>query len=92
MSAIPESPDAVLDRKAAAAALTEAGFRTASSTLATLACRGGGPPYRLFARKPIYKWSDALEWAVNRTSAPASSSAEHGLQSSAHEVPAAVVA
>lgn len=89
MSAIPESPAAVLDRRAAAAALTEAGFRIATSTLATLACRGGGPPYRLFGRKPLYRWGDTLEWAVNRTSAPASSSAEHGLRRSPREAAAA---
>ena len=92
MSAIAENPDVVLDRKGAAAALTEAGFQTAPSTLATLACRGGGPPYRLFGRKPLYRWGDVLEWAVNRTSAPASSSAEHGLRRPKSEASAAVVA
>jgi hypothetical protein len=27
------------------------------------ATRGGGPRYRLFGRKPLYRWGDALEWA-----------------------------
>ena len=32
-------------------------------TLATKASRGGGPPYRLFGRKPLYRWGDGLDWA-----------------------------
>jgi hypothetical protein len=69
MSAIPESPDAILSRSATAAALTEAGYPTTAATLATYACRGNnGPPYRLFGRRPQYRWGDVIQWAKARTS------------------------
>jgi hypothetical protein len=71
-------PDVLLNREDTARALSEHGFPTAASTLATKATRGGGPPYRLFGRKPLYKWGDALKWAQSRLSEPASSSSEHG--------------
>jgi hypothetical protein len=70
--------DALLTREKVAAALTEAGFPVRSATLATKASRGGGPPYRLYGRRPLYRWGDALEWAVRRTTEPACSSSEHG--------------
>jgi hypothetical protein len=52
-------PDALLLRDETAEQLTLAGFKTASATLATLATRGGGPPYRLFGRRALYRWADA---------------------------------
>ena len=67
---IPESPDALLRRKIVAMALTEAGFPTAPATLASRATRGGGPPFRLYGRIPLYRWADALEWAKSRLSGP----------------------
>ena len=63
---IPENLDTLLDRKQTAAALTRAGFPIAPETLATKATRGGGPEYKLFGRKPLYRWGDALEWAKGR--------------------------
>ena len=56
-----------LSRDATATALTEAGFPTAASTLAAKASRGGGPAYRRFGAKVLYRWGDALEWAQSRT-------------------------
>jgi hypothetical protein len=64
--AIPDKPDTLLRRADAARALTEAGFPTATSTLSTLASRGGGPPHRRFGRVPLYQWSDLLAWAHGR--------------------------
>ena len=64
------SPDTLLTRDAVATALTGAGFPVSAATLATRATRGGGPPYRLFGRRPLYCWSDALDWARGRLSAP----------------------
>jgi hypothetical protein len=55
MSMIPESPDALLTREQLAAALTEAGYPTKPKTLATKASRGGGPPYRSFGTRAIYR-------------------------------------
>ncbi|MBN9021582.1 MAG: hypothetical protein J0H08_05710, partial [Rhizobiales bacterium] len=51
-----------------AGALTAAGFPVRPKTLATKATRGGGPPFRLFGRKPLYRWGDALAWAEGRLS------------------------
>jgi hypothetical protein len=66
MNFIPDDPDALLRRKASAAALTAAGYPTASSTLASLASRGGGPRFRHYSRYPLYRWADLLEWAKSR--------------------------
>jgi hypothetical protein len=68
--------DKLLTRDQAATALTECGFKTSSATLATKATRGGGPPYRLFGRRPLYRWGDALEWARGRLSEPVTCTAE----------------
>jgi hypothetical protein len=70
MTAIPENPDALLTRAQAGAALTEAGFPVSPATLSTKATRGGGPPYRLFGRKPLYRWGDVLAWAQNCCTEP----------------------
>jgi hypothetical protein len=63
---IPESPDALLTRDQAAAALTESGFPVAPKTLAVRASRGDGPPYFRFGARALYKWSDAQAWAQSR--------------------------
>ena len=63
-------PNRLLDRKQVSEALTLAGYRISMSTLATMVTRGGGPPYRLFGRLPLYRWSDALAWAESRMSPP----------------------
>jgi hypothetical protein len=76
MSKIPDSLDAKLTRKATAEALTEAGYSIAEATLATKATRGGGPPYQLFGRKPLYSWGCALDWAKGRLSKPIRSTSE----------------
>lgn len=69
-------PNELLRRQALAQALTEAGFPTAPATLATKATRGGGPPFRLYGRIPLYRWGDALEWAESRLSKPRWSTSE----------------
>jgi hypothetical protein len=66
MAFIPDDPDARLTRDAAAEALTEAGFPVRKATLATLASRGGGPPFRKFGTRPIYRWGDLVAWANAR--------------------------
>ncbi|MEA2934531.1 MAG: hypothetical protein QOD74_1177 [Variibacter sp.] len=67
---MPTDPKARLRRKAAAEALTEAGLPVTASTLATKATRGGGPPFELFGRIPIYTWGPTLAWAESRLTAP----------------------
>lgn len=68
--------DKLLGRAETARALTEAGFRVSPATLATKATRGGGPRYRLFGRRPLYRWGDALAWARCQLSEPVSSTSE----------------
>jgi len=74
---IPQSLDALLGRKQTAEALTQAGYPVASATLTTMASRGGGPPYKLFGPRALYRWGDSLDWARQRLSAPRRSAAEH---------------
>jgi hypothetical protein len=73
---IPADPDTLLRRAKNAEALTAAGYPTSPATLATLATRGGGPPYQLYGRIPLYRWGDSLAWAKARLSQPVRSSAE----------------
>jgi hypothetical protein len=76
MANIPDNPDARLTRAAVAKALTEFGLPTAKGTLATMASRGGGPPFRKYGRMPIYAWGTTLAWAEARLSAPRCSTSE----------------
>jgi hypothetical protein len=69
MGTIPDNPNALLSRERAAKALTESGFQIEPATLATKATRGGGPPYRLFGARALYRWGDVLAWAESRLSA-----------------------
>lgn len=73
---VPDDPNARLRRKMTADALTAKGFPCSPATLATKAVRGGGPPYQLFGRIPLYRWGDALAWAEARLSPPRCSSSE----------------
>ena len=65
--ALPD-PDAMLTRRAAAAALTAAGYPTAPATLARKASVGGGPVFRRYGSRVIYRWRDLLAWAEGRLS------------------------
>ena len=62
-----DDPDRLLGREASAQALTAAGYPTSPATLATKATRGGGPPYRIFGKRAIYRWRDLLAWAEAST-------------------------
>jgi hypothetical protein len=73
-------PDSLLRRKQLAEALDASGFPVTHTTLATKATRGGGPPFRLFGRIPLYRWGEALAWAENRLSAPRRSTSEADFQ------------
>jgi hypothetical protein len=78
--------DTRLRRRALAEALTAAGYPVRPATLASMATRGGGPPYRLFGRVPLYHWGEALAWAEDRTTAPRRSSSEGGASRSREHV------
>ena len=70
---IPTDPEALLRRSAVAQALTEAGYPTTVASLATKACRGGGPLYVTYGRTPFYRWKDAIAWAAAQMSGPRTS-------------------
>ena len=67
-----------LDRRQAAAFLTERGYRTAPATLAKLASIGGGPVFESFGRRPLYREGDLLAWAQARTTGPRQSTSDTG--------------
>ena len=75
-SNIPDNGDVLLTRAQTGAALRETGFPVADKTLATKACRGGGPPFRRFGSKPLYRWADVLAWAHSKLTAPMASTSE----------------
>jgi hypothetical protein len=80
---VPENPETLLTRDAVAAALTARGYPVKSKTLATKASRGGGPPFRHFGLRVLYRWSDALAWAEGRLSPPRGSTSEGDAQHAA---------
>ncbi|OIQ73149.1 hypothetical protein GALL_452200 [mine drainage metagenome] len=77
------APDTMLRRADAATALRAAGYPTTKATLATLATRGGGPTYRKFGAIPLYRWSDLLDWAHGKLSAPMQSTSTGDVQAKA---------
>ena len=64
------TPESLLTRDKAAAALSKFGYPTTRLTLSTLASRGGGPVYRRYGRRALYLWADLLSWAEGRCSPP----------------------
>lgn len=70
------TPSTLLRREDCATKLTQAGFPISAKTLATMATRGGGPPYHKFGRTVLYQWSESLGWARARLSATITSSSE----------------
>jgi hypothetical protein len=55
------SRDDLLTRDETAVALTAAGYPIRSATLGTKATRGGGPSFRRFGTRSLYRWGDALD-------------------------------
>ena len=70
------SPDTMLTRDKAAAALSEMGYPVSKASLATMASRGGGPIFRRFSKRALYRWTDLVIWAETRCSAPRNSTSE----------------
>jgi hypothetical protein len=65
--ALPDRDD-LLTRDETAVALTAAGYPIRSATLGTKATRGGGPPFRRFGTRSLYRWGDVIDWAEGRSS------------------------
>lgn len=56
--------------------LTQQGYKTAPRTLSKLRCIGGGPKFRRFGRRVLYRASDLTAWAESRTSGPLKNTSE----------------
>lgn len=76
MAEVPTDPDALLTRDALAAALTARGYPVSVATLATKASRGGGPVFRRFGQRPLYRWCEAVEWAESKLGKPQRSTSD----------------
>ena len=75
-------------RRESAQFLTDRGYPTSTRTLEKLACVGGGPIYRLFGRRALYRDVDLIAWAESRTSAPRSNTSEGGCRAVKNVSPA----
>jgi hypothetical protein len=74
-TAIPDL-DTLLSRHAVSKALEDRGFPVPPATLATMASRGGGPPFHRFGTRVLYRWGPALAWAQARLRGPISSTSQ----------------
>ena len=75
----PQSQDKVerFDRHACSAYLKQThGVDCAASTLAKLACIGGGPPFEKFGAKPLYRPALVDAWVADRMSKIANSTSD----------------
>lgn len=68
--------DRRLTRREASDYLTMRGFRVAPTTLAKYASVGGGPVFRCFGRKPLYRPADLVAWVEARTTGPLHSTSD----------------
>jgi hypothetical protein len=84
MSPQPRDPNLLLSRVVTAEALSEVGYVIKPKTLATMATRGGGPPYHKWSKIALYKWDDALQWAQARLSGPHSNTSTHDASTRDH--------
>jgi hypothetical protein len=76
----------LLSRKEVAAALTAAGYPITQATLATMASRGGGPPYTTFGKRVLYHWELVIQWAEDKTTRNCETAAEHKLQKALKDI------
>jgi hypothetical protein len=74
-------PDTLLTRRQAADALTTRGYPVSERTLSTKASRGGGPEFRHFGPRALYRWADLVAWAEARLTPSRRSTAEADKQS-----------
>lgn len=73
---IPDNADALLTREQLAEAFKALGYPPTVKSLATMASRGGGPPFMKFGKYVRYRWGASLAWAESRLSAPRRSTSE----------------
>lgn len=65
------SDDRYLDRREAAEYLTDLGLRVSAGTLQKWVSTGGGPIYRRWGHRAVYRRSDLDAWAAEKLSRPA---------------------
>jgi hypothetical protein len=63
-------------RKQAVKFLNDRGFPVTETTLATKACRGGGPRHFKFGKHVLHTAADLIEWATAGISASCSTATE----------------
>lgn len=68
-----------LSRCESAEHLVSLGFPTTKKTLDKLATIGGGPLFRKFGSRVLYRPEDLLVWAQSRLSAPKASTSDVGV-------------
>ena len=71
-----DNPEQLLRREGLAEDLQSLGYPITAKTLATMACRGGGPPFELFGKIPLYRRGPGRAWAQSRLASPARSTAK----------------
>jgi len=59
------------------------GYKVSQHSLATYATRGGGPLFRKFGSRPMYRGADLLAWAEAKLSAPRRTTSEGDVRSAA---------
>jgi hypothetical protein len=57
--------------------LEECGLPLPYSALEAKAKLGGGPPFRIFGKNPIYQWCDVVPWVLSTLGEPARTTQEH---------------
>ena len=82
MTDLPTDRGALLTRRQAAEALTALGYPLSERTLSTKASRGGGPVFRHFGPRVLYRWGDLIDWAEGRLGPPCRSTSEADAQAS----------
>jgi hypothetical protein len=60
------SPDTLMSPRVLVARLDEAGIPIAFGTLERLRSVGGGPIFTKFGKAVLYRWGDALVWALDK--------------------------
>jgi hypothetical protein len=74
---ISPKPDTILRRAdLPEASRRELGFVFPKKQAATLASRGGGPPYVMVGGLAYYRWADFVEWVRSRMSKPRTTAVE----------------
>jgi hypothetical protein len=65
-----------LDRREAAAYLTQRGLKLSFNTLQKMATVGGGPQYRRFGIRAVYTVTDLVLWADAKLTGPRTSTSQ----------------